>query len=578
MKKFFRSVGRRVWICAAVGAIFVGVCTEWGSQLDKVGNVNMTSLYTWMIPLGIACILTPVLAAFFHCVEHIKCVCIWDKGEQFLFKKMKKEDSCLKGKFGKKILNWSKWWREQRSSVHIFLRAAALFLCWIPVFLAVYPGFFAYDATDELDEVLTGEYVTRHPLIHVLMLGKIIAVIQDKTGSYNVGIAVYVLMQMVFIAILLGWVLEEMERAEVGRVLKTGTMLFFGVFPVIPMYALCTSKDMPYAAGMLALLVLLWRLCRQKETFWQKKRQVVGLGVALLVMTVFRSNGVGVFLLTIPVLLWLAGKGGCRKVLAVVAVVFTAYVGLQAGLNAALKPESTNAMEGFTVPIQQLARTWNYSPDIFQPEDKETLFEILPEEVLERYQPKISDPVKNSFQSDVFRENPRKYAKLWLKIGMKSPVSYLNAWMMTSYGFWYPNTVIEVYNGILEYKTSSYFSCQTEYPGERHSYFPWLERQYEKISWEKEIHETPVISWLFSPGVLCWVWILGELCLIAVGKKREAAALLPVYFNFLTVLIGPTYLVRYVLIFWFGLPVLLSILSGLWYTSKETPGYCSNQS
>lgn len=50
--------------------------------------------------------------------------------------------------------------------------AIILFLCWLPVFLAVYPGFFAYDATEELQEVLTGQYVTRHPLLHVLMLGK----------------------------------------------------------------------------------------------------------------------------------------------------------------------------------------------------------------------------------------------------------------------------------------------------------------------------------------------------------------------------------------------------------------------
>ena len=64
--------------------------------------------------------------------------------------------------------------------------------------------------------------------------------------------------------------------------------------------------------------------------------------------------------------------------------------------------------------------------------------------------------------------------------------------------------------------------------------------------------------------------MLGGLFLIAVDKRKEAAALLPVYFNFLTVLIGPTYLVRYVLIFWFGLPVLLSSLSAVWYTSKKT--------
>ena len=66
-----------------------------------------------------------------------------------------------------------------------------------------------------------------------------------------------------------------------------------------------------------------------------------------------------------------------ERALALTAVVFTAYFGVQAGLNAALQPESTNAMEGFTVPIQQLARTWNYSPEIFSQEDREALFEIL---------------------------------------------------------------------------------------------------------------------------------------------------------------------------------------------------------
>ena len=74
--------------------------------------------------------------------------------------------------------------------VRILLRALALFLLWLPVFLAVYPGFFAYDATDEFNEVLTGEYVTRHPLLHVLMLGKTVTAFYDLTGSFNIGIAV----------------------------------------------------------------------------------------------------------------------------------------------------------------------------------------------------------------------------------------------------------------------------------------------------------------------------------------------------------------------------------------------------
>lgn len=543
-----------MWWCAGAGALFVSFCAQWGSQLDSSGNVDVRALSTWLLPLVSACVLTPVLAILFS----------WagngggkSDRENPLREKWEKQRTVI-------------WWRKQSFAKQTLLRAAGLFLCWLPVFLAVYPGFFAYDAAAELDEVVTGSYVTRHPLLHVLLLGKTVAKFQELTGSYNTGIVVYVMAQMIILALLFGWVLGKLKKFGSGTVLGIISFLFFGFFPVIPMYVLCTSKDTPYTAGMLAVLVLLTDLCREKRAFWKKRGKVFGLGAALFVMAVFRSNGVGVFLLMIPVLLWLAGKGFRRRMAALAAVVLAAYFGLQAGLDAALHPENTDAMEGFTVPIQQLTRAWNYNPEVFTEQDRTELFEIFSEEAMEMYNPKLSDLVKSRFSTKTFSEDPGKYAALWMRIGMRAPATYLNAWLMTSYGFWYPNTVIDVYNGNLNYTESSYFSCETEAPGERHSYFPWLERQYEKISWEKEIHETPVISWLFSPGALCWVWMLGGLFLIAVDKRKEAAALLPVYFNFLTVLIGPTYLVRYVLIFWFGLPVLLSSLSAVWYTSKKT--------
>ena len=50
-----------------------------------------------------------------------------------------------------------------------------------------------------------------------------------------------------------------------------------------------------------------------------------------------------------------------------------------------------------TVPIQQLARTWTLSPEVFSEEEEEILFSFLPREALERYTPKLSDNVKISF-------------------------------------------------------------------------------------------------------------------------------------------------------------------------------------
>lgn len=562
-KKRNRKIKYPTLICSAAGAFFFGFSANWGSQLDRNGNVAVTALSSWLTPFLTACVLTLV---FYLVVERLT-------GGQL---------TCNEKAPGAGQQLQRGWKKLFQSPIPRY--ALILFLCWLPVFLAVYPGFFAYDATDELQEVLTGQYVTRHPLLHVLMLGKTVSGIQKLTGSYNIGIGVYVLVQMAGMAMLLGWTIQQL-RTRAGRVCG---LLFYGLFPVIPMYVLCTSKDMPYTAGMLAVLVLLCRMQRSGHSrrgesevaaadaempkaghFPLSTASLPALAFALLVMAVFRSNGVIVLVLFLPILFFLVQKSSRKKAVLLAGVVLGAYVLLQSGLNIVLKPESTNAMESLTVPIQQLARTWNYSPELFSEEDQETLFEILPEESLQLYQPKLSDLVKAGFVTESFQNDPGKYLKLWLKIGIKAPATYLNAWLLTSYGFWYPGADIDVYNGTRCYESSSYFSCETEGPGRRDSKLPWLEHWYEILSWTDTVHKIPVVSLPFSPGALCWCYVLGTLFLIASGNWRKAAVFSPVCLNLLTVLLGPTYLVRYVLIFWFALPLYLSICVGVCYTSKD---------
>ena len=181
-KKRKREIKYRTLICSAAGAFFCGFSANWGSQLDRNGNVAVTDLYSWLIPFLTACVLTPV---FYLVVE--KLTGIEASGDRLVSHSNKKAPDA-----GQQL---QRGWKKLFQSP-ILRYAIILFLCWLPVFLAVYPGFFAYDATDELQEVLTGQYVTRHPLLHVLMLGKTVSGIQKLTGSYNSGIGVYVLAQM----------------------------------------------------------------------------------------------------------------------------------------------------------------------------------------------------------------------------------------------------------------------------------------------------------------------------------------------------------------------------------------------
>lgn len=566
----------RTWICALIGGLFIGFTSQWGSQLESVGNVNFTAVTTWLVPFLIASVVTPLLAYGFAQLE----------------KRTSKGHADTKGmqKSGGRPNRIDTAWDGLPQSLRFLLTALFLFFAWLPVFLAVYPGFFAYDATDELGQVLTGSYVTRHPLLHVLLLGKTVSGIEQLTGSYNTGIAVYVLFQMALMALLLSWELGCLKKLGAGRVLCSVSFCFFAFFPVIPMYVLCTSKDIWYTAGMLAAVTKLCLLIKKQENAGgmnQKGAEQMpqtnpladgrdrrafwfGLGASLFVMAVFRNNGFYVFVVMIPVLFLLAGKKHRKKMAVTAGLVLLFVLGQSAVLKAALNPVDTGVQETLTVPIQQLARTWNYSPEVFSAEDQETLFEILPREVLERYTPKLSDLVKIDFCTENYEKDPGRYQKLWLKTGLKAPFTYMNAWLMTSYGFWYPDASIDVYNGWRNYVKSSYFSFETEEPGVRESRFPWLEEQYRKLSLENIVQKLPVVSWLFSPGFLCWVFVLAGLFFAACGRFKHLAAFMPIGLNWLTVLLGPTYLVRYVLIFWFSLPLLLVVInSQMCYTSKD---------
>ena len=71
-----------------------------------------------------------------------------------------------------------------------------------------------------------------------------------------------------------------------------------------------------------------------------------------------------------------------------------------------------------------------------------------------------------------------------------------------------------------------------------------------------------MIKWLFAPGALFWVVVFILSCFCDSGQGKKAVPYLIALLTWLTVILGPTYLVRYVVFLWVLLPVLLWDLLG----------------
>ena len=519
----------RAWGIAGVFSLLFSTALLFGERLDSVENVDVRDFRLWAA--------LPVFTLLFAVLTRFLWLCL----------------DLLRGRVGKGGVS------NKITAVGAFF---FLLLCWLPVFLAVYPGFFVYDAQDEYVQVATRVFSTHHPLVHVLLLGGIVCGVHKLTDSYNLGIACYMIFQMLLAAGGFTFLLSYLRRKKVSPVLRLVSLLYLGLFPTVVMFTLCSAKDALFTLALLLLLICLLEMGTQESAFYASGGWQILFVLSGMAMMLLRNNGFYAFLVMIPILLFLQRKRW-RRLLMLTVCALAGCLLINSGLKAVLHAQSGEYQELLTVPIQQLARTYKYAPEAFSPEDEDILHEILSEEALRLYTPRLSDPVKYRFDNGTFAKDKAKYAGLWLRVGMKKPLIYLNAWWLTSYGFWYPDMVINVYGGntvfTFTYQDNSYFGYEVEEPGVRESKIPWLNEVYRKLSLEVWKEKVPVVSWLFSPGAMFWLYAFLFAGLLNSRRYKILYPYLPVFLLWLTVLLGPTYLPRYVLFFWYALPLFLAM-------------------
>ncbi len=531
---------RRGWTIAGILSGLFTAAMLFGVRLDAVGNVNFKDWKLWVSLPVLTCLFTVLVRKF------------WD----FL--------GGMEGRKNRLAKHIRMPEAPQRAAKYANLFTFIfMIVCWLPVLLAVYPGFFVYDAQDEWLQVASRNFNTHHPLVHVLMLGGIICAVHKVTDSYNLGIACYMVVQMMIVSGAFTYLLSFMRQRKVSRGVRLLSLLYFAFFPVIVMFTLCSAKDALFTVALLLLLLALLDMGSEEQQFFTSNRKMLFFVLSAVAMMLFRKNGVYAFAVMVPILL-VYHKQNLKKTGLLIGMIFLAYFVINTGLTVAFHATGGENQEILTVPIQQLARTYKFNREAFEQEDIDTLHEILPEEALVLYNPKLSDPVKVRFQNEVFAADKSKYAGLWLRIGLKKPLSYINAWLVNSYGFWYPDTVIDVYSGntvfTFTYGESSYFGYEVEEPGFRDSKIPWLDEAYRKLALEISQEKIPIYSMLYSPGGIFWCIAFVFAYMLYRRKYNIVIPYMMVLTVWLTVLLGPTYLPRYVLIFWYGLPLFAAML------------------
>ncbi|MGN0772927.1 MAG: DUF6020 family protein [Candidatus Ventricola sp.] len=429
----------------------------------------------------------------------------------------------------------------------------AILACYVPMFLVLFPGSFAYDVPFQLEQVFTGQYSTHHPLLHTLLLGGCVK-LGHAMGSINLGAALYSALQMTALAACFAAACASIARQSGARAARRSAV-FFAAYPLHMMMAVNATKDVLFSGLFVLTLALVREAVTAERMDGWLAAGVVWAGAGMMLLRNNALYAVAVWL----VLLMMMYRRRAVKAAGAALLALALCVAANGALKAATNAGEGDLCEMLSWPIQQLARARNLHGDRLTDGERAAIDELMPGESWALYDPTISDPVKFEFDTQALLSDVGKYVRVYVSVGAKCPQAYLDAVLHHTYSFWYPYSAYGVSGYYLQMGISDQYYEWCDF--ERISDQSLAPRVRASLTWRfgaQGAMQIPAVGYLFNMGVIVWVMLYFVLREMYLGRWRSfACAMLPVLLLG-TFLLGPVMAGRYIYPFVCSLPVLAS--------------------
>ena len=465
----------------------------------------------------------------------------------------------------------SEYWLSKHP---LIFSSLIMLVCWLPVFLALYPGLFAYDVAGQIPQTV-GHSDTNHPLFHTYYL-KSFYKLGEIIGSYNAGMAISVIVQMVLFSLSLAYSIQYMIQRHVKKGIVVCVLSLFSFVPIFPILAASMTKDVLFSAAFIASFIKILEL--EEKGFKNFRRKDWAEIFTFFVLTsLLRNNGqYAVFAVVAVIFIKALIKNGKNikyaYILAVTSVmlIFGANNVLMVVTKAV--PGTKNQM--LSLPYQQLARVYKFDIDTFSDGDKVAVKSLIP--TIDYYNEHCSDAVM--WAATVFNsnENQKLFWRIYFKYLLKKPLRYAEAFLINTIGFWYLDDISssQMYGkradgginddfGLFLMDTKPGFGVTHE------SQMHWLDVLIKKLFHENSYQEFPIIATIFSMGTYFWLLVLSVLYCIQTKNKKSVVPLAFILTYISTLFAGPCALFRYVLPYIVCMPILMTVV----YKRKNLNGH-----
>lgn len=333
-------------------------------------------------------------------------------------------------------------------------------LCRIPWLLYSYPGIVTPDSINQFEQVLGMiPYSNHHPWLHTLTISLFYHIGTWFTSNINHAFAFYTIFQICFMAFAASYLLWIISKYIKSLPVLLGIIAFYALMPYHNVMAICIWKDVLFSGVLLLFSTSLFYLIKEGVSCKTLFPSIVYFISGFLVC-LYRSNGWYAFILTLPFLFFTFRKQW--KLMYPLHILLLGLVLIVKGpIMNHYEVKQPDFIESISIPLQQIGRTIATGQEL-TPEENMLLDEIIDQSyVPQLYTEYISDNMKELVRAnnpEYLSENKREYFKLWLKLAVKYPEIYWDAYIAQTHGFYSPSlsySVVDI-DGVIDNRTGLY--------------------------------------------------------------------------------------------------------------------------
>ena len=360
-----------------------------------------------------------------------------------------------------------------------------------------YPGILSSDNIDQMYQIFgINELSNHHPFYHTMTIKFFVSIGMRIYKDLNAAISLYFVFQILFMAFCFAYSIKTCCEIMLSRRVTIIMIIFYTFMPFHFMYAITMWKDVIFGGFVLLFTVILFRCVNGmgKQFSNYVLLTVSGMGVCL-----FRSNGLFAFIITTIGFVLIYKKKYKKEIIIMAGIIVMSTIMKYPVLNA-FGVKQPMLKESLSIPLQQIARVIRDDNDLTDSEI-ELLEKVIDVDKMGNvYETYISDPVKNLLRErgnqDYIIKHKFEYIKLYVNIGLRHPVLYVQSWIDETKGYW---------NSGYEYWRWYNWIDSNNLGIARTTYFNLINKKVDRyLSWFTEM---PLLQTLVSIGVYTWILI-----------------------------------------------------------------------